>query len=73
MIKELANEIDKMTPQVVDAALAVRKETSNRSAQEHLNTLRREWAGKVQQLTRAIDDIIDPEDFMAVSGEPLYG
>lgn len=30
--------------------------------------LKQEWGVKVQQLTGAIDDIIDPEDFVAISG-----
>ena len=54
---------------MVAAALDVRKTPSNRGTRQHLDSLRREWAGKVQELTGAIDDVIDPEDFMAVSGE----
>ena len=68
LIKDLADEIDQLTPQVVEGALAVRKNPSDRAARDRLDSLRREWAGKVQQLTGAIDDIIDPEDFMAISG-----
>ena len=68
-IKDLADEVDQLTPRVVAAALDVKKTPSNRGTRQHLDSLRREWAGKVQELTGAIDDIIDPEDFMAVSGE----
>ncbi len=68
MIKVLANSVDKLTPRVVDAALGVRKDPTNQMAHEQLDSVRREWADKVQELTSAIDDIIDPEDFMAVSG-----
>ena len=68
-IKDLADEVDQLTPRVVAAALDVKKTPSNRGTRQHLDSLRREWAGKVQELTGAIDDIIDPEDFMAVSGK----
>ena len=53
---------------VVDAALAVKKSPSDATATARLEAARKEWADKVQQLTAATDDIIDPEDFMAVSG-----
>ena len=69
LIKDLADEVDKLTPQVVAAALDVRKTPEDKSTRRHLDSLRKEWAGKVQELTTAIDDIIDPKDFMAVSGE----
>ena len=67
-IKVLADSVDRLTPRVVESAMKVRKEPANKDAREQLDRVRREWAGKVQQLTGAIDDIIDPEDFMAVSG-----
>ena len=57
-----------MMPQVVEAALAVRKAPGDVTAKSRLDAARKDWAEKVQQLTTAIDDIIDPEDFMAVSG-----
>jgi len=72
MIKVLADNVDKLTPRVVEAAVKARKEPTNPASQEQLESVRRDWAEKVQQLTSAIDDIIDPEDFMAVSGERLY-
>ena len=69
MIKVLADSVDKLTPRVVKAAMSVRRDPTDRQSQKQLDSVRREWAEKVQQLTAAIDDIIDPEDFMAVSGE----
>lgn len=53
---------------VVDAALAVKKAPTDEMAKARLDAARKEWVEKVQQLTAATDDIIDPEDFMAVSG-----
>lgn len=70
-IKVLANSVDKLTPRVVEAVLEVRKDPTNQLAHNELDAVRQEWAGKVKELTGAIDDIIDPEDFMAVSGQLL--
>lgn len=53
---------------MVARAERVSKNPGDRRAKEELDTLRQEWASKVQELTQVIDDIIDPEDFMARSG-----
>ena len=68
LIKDLANAIDELTSVVVEKAERVSKNPGDRQAKEELDTLRRKWASKVQELTQVIDDIIDPEDFMAQSG-----
>lgn len=68
LIQQLAREVDGLTPLVVQAALAVRRDPGNAAARERLDGLRRDWADRVQQLTGAIDDIIDLVDFLAVSG-----
>lgn len=71
LIKDLANEIDGLTTSVVEKALNVSSNPGDQQLKEELDALRQEWAGKVQELTRVIDDIIDPEDFMAQSGDSL--
>ena len=68
LINELANQVDEVIPKVVEAARAVKKAPNDATAKDRLETARKEWADKVQQLTAATDDIIDPEDFIAVSG-----
>ena len=68
LIKDLADAIDELTYVVVNRAEMVSKNPADKKAKEELNVLRRKWASKVQELTRVIDDIIDPEDFMAQSG-----
>lgn len=68
LIKDLANAIDELTSVVVEKAERVNKNPGDRRAKEELDVLRRKWASKVQELTQVIDDIIDPEDFMAQSG-----
>lgn len=70
LITELAGQVDQVMPQVVEAAIALKKAPGDVTATSKLDAARKEWAKKVQQLTAAIDDIIDPEDFMAVSGTP---
>ena len=77
LITELASQVDEVMPRVVEAALAVKRSPGDATAKSRLDAARVEWAQKVQQLTAAIDDIIDPEDFMAVSGRlhvypPVY-
>lgn len=69
LIQNLAEEVDQLTSQVVAAAIEVRKDPDNTAARQKLDSLRKEWSQKVQQLTGAIDDVINPEDFTAVSGE----
>ena len=71
LITELASQVDEVMPRVVEAALALKRSPGDPTAKSRLDAARMEWAQKVQQLTAAIDDIIDPEDFMAVSGR-LY-
>lgn len=68
LIKDFADEVDTLTSQVVAAALNVRKTPGNRDARDKLDSLRHSWASKVQDLTGAIDDVIDPEDFVTISG-----
>ena len=68
LITELASQVDDVIPKVVEAARAVKRAPGVAGARERLDAARREWAEKVQQLTAATDDIIDPEDFIAVSG-----
>ena len=60
-------------PKVVEAAVALKKAPPEdlMAAKARLDSARREWAEKVQQLTAATDDIVDPEDFLAVSGASL--
>ena len=68
VIRVTASEIDKLTPQIVSAAVAVRRNTEDLAAREHLEMLRKEWASKVQLLTATIDEITDKGDFMAEAG-----
>ena len=68
LIKDLADEVDNMTSEVVTAALDVQKNPGSKEAREKLDALRQAWASKVQELTGAIDDVIDPENFVTISG-----
>ena len=60
--------MDDLTSVVVEKAERVSRNPGDRRAKEELDALRQKWAGKVQELTKVIDDIIDPEDFMQQSG-----
>ena len=60
-------------PKVVEVAVALKRAPPEdlMVAKASLDSASREWADKVQQLTTATYDIVDPEDFLAVSGEHL--
>lgn len=58
-----------LTSEVVERAERVSRHPGDRKAKEELDKLRQDWARKVQELTKVIDDIIDPEDFILQSGE----
>lgn len=68
----MADEVDNLTSEVVNAVLDVRKTPGSKEAREKLDSLRQSWASKVHELTGAIDDVIDPEDFVTISGEFNY-
>ena len=67
-IRETADQLDCLTQKVVEAALEARRDPSNKERQQQLNELRRQWAEKVQELTKAIDEIISASDFATTSG-----
>jgi hypothetical protein len=67
VIRVTASELDRLTPQIVSAAIAVRQNAEDSAARAHLEMLRKEWASKVQLLTTTIDEITDKGDFMAAA------
>ncbi|XP_065837557.1 uncharacterized protein [Oscarella lobularis] len=67
VIQSTAAELDKLTPQIVSAAVATRRNPDDAVAKDHLELLRREWASKVQLLTGSLDEITDKGHFMAAS------
>ena len=66
-IQELASKVDKLTTQVADKAMEVSSNPGPRNRRE-LDALRQEWTANTHKLKRVIDDIVDPEDFIALSG-----
>ncbi len=66
-IQELAGKVDKLTTRVADKAHEVSSNPGQRNREE-LDSLRQEWSSNVHKLKRVIDDIIDPEDFISLSG-----
>ena len=69
LIEELADAIDKLTSAVAEKAIEVSKNPGGGRMREDLNSLRQGWAEKVQSLKKVIDEIIDPEDFITLSGK----
>jgi len=66
-IEDLAKRVDKLTTQVADKAMEVSSNPGPRNRAE-LDNLRQKWTTNTHRLKRVIDDIIDPEDFIALSG-----
>lgn len=65
----MAGAIEELTSNVVDKAEEIGRNPGNKKSKEELNHLRQEWSRKVQELTRILDYVIDPEEFMSLSGE----
>lgn len=57
-----------MTPQVVNAGKIRLHYPTSKSADEHFENLRREFADALQRLRALVDDAIDTADFIKASG-----
>lgn len=67
-INSTASDIEKLSPQLVSAAVTVRQTPKDTSCTEHLGQLRRDWTAKIHSLTSVVDDITDFNDFVLMSG-----
>uniref|UniRef100_A0A914V0Y7 Vinculin n=1 Tax=Plectus sambesii TaxID=2011161 RepID=A0A914V0Y7_9BILA len=67
MIKYAAMQVEKLAPQVVNAARLLCARVDSKVAQENMAAFRDTWEEKVRLLTLAVDSIITVDDFLAVS------
>ncbi|XP_055677922.1 catenin alpha [Lutzomyia longipalpis] len=67
MVRYAAVQIDKLCPQVINAALILTARPSSKVAQENMEAYRMAWENQVRILTEAVDDITTIDDFLAVS------
>ena len=71
MILSAVDALDAVDPEVFPGCIAVRQDNYDKSAVEHLKLIHREWCNEVQRLVGSIDDLVDVERFMEISGECL--
>ena len=54
VIKDLAGDIDQLTPQVVESAMRVKREPGNRVAKEQLDSSRRYLHHKIKSMSSCL-------------------
>uniref|UniRef100_A0A1L8E3S0 Putative alpha-catenin n=2 Tax=Nyssomyia neivai TaxID=330878 RepID=A0A1L8E3S0_9DIPT len=67
MVRYAAVQIDKLCPQVINAALILTVRHNSKVAKENMEAYRVAWENQVRILTEAVDDITTIDDFLAVS------
>ena len=67
-LRNVATEIENVTPQVVTAARKVYRDPDNDNAQRRMEDLKHTWANTVSKLARLIDDVTDPRDYIMAAG-----
>ena len=70
-LRNVATEIENVTPQVITAARKVYRDPDSESAQKRMEDLKHKWAGTVSKLASLIDDVTDPRDYIVAAGEQL--
>lgn len=67
-INGTSNDIEKLAPQLMSAAVRVRQTPMDTGCTEHLSQLRRDWTARIHVLTSLVDDITDFNDFVLMTG-----
>ncbi len=67
LVRYAAAQVEKLAPQVVNAARILAARPQSKVAQENMNAFRDAWEEKVRLLTLAVDSVITVDDFLAVS------
>ncbi|KAL4231940.1 Catenin alpha-1 [Mactra antiquata] len=67
MVRLAASEIEKLCPQVINAARVLAARPRSKVAQENMDVFKDAWENQVRLLTDAVDDITTIDDFLAVS------
>ncbi|KAH3706718.1 catenin alpha-2-like isoform X2 [Dreissena polymorpha] len=67
MVRLAAAEIEKLCPQVVNAARVLAARPRSKVALENMDVFKEAWESQVRLLTDAVDDITTIDDFLAVS------
>ena len=67
-INGTADDIEKLAPQLMSAAVRVRQTPTDAGCTKHLGQLRRDWTARIHALTSLVDDITDFNDFVLMTG-----
>uniref|UniRef100_A0A5S6Q1X4 Vinculin n=1 Tax=Trichuris muris TaxID=70415 RepID=A0A5S6Q1X4_TRIMR len=67
MLNYAAMQVEKLAPQVVNAARLLAARHKSKPAQENMDAFKEAWEERVHLLTLAVDSIITLDDFLAVS------
>ncbi|CAI2353883.1 unnamed protein product [Caenorhabditis sp. 36 PRJEB53466] len=67
VIRHTASQLERLAPQVIEAALLLCANNTSRTSQENMEAYRKLWFQKVNLLTTALDNITTLDDFLAVS------
>ncbi|KAF1751568.1 hypothetical protein GCK72_018122 [Caenorhabditis remanei] len=67
VIQHTATQLERLAPQVSQAALLLCAEPTSKLAQENMEAYKNMWFEKVNLLTTALDNIMTLDDFLAVS------
>ena len=67
-LRNVATEIENLTPQVVTAARSVYRDPDSEHAQRRMEGLKQRWANTISTLASLIDDVTDPRDYIVAAG-----
>lgn len=67
MVRYAAMQVEKLAPQVVNAARLLAARPDSKPAQENMEAFKEAWEERVRVLTLAVDSIVTLDDFLAVS------
>ncbi|KHJ46462.1 vinculin family protein [Trichuris suis] len=67
IVNYAAMQVDKLAPQVINAARLLAARHKSKPAQENMDAFKEAWEERVHLLTLAVDSIITLDDFLAVS------
>lgn len=70
-IQHLTQEVEQLSPKLMSAAESAFSKGGS-TCWEHLNFLSDEWSQRVRNLTSAVDEVVDPRDFIVVAELNIY-
>ena len=69
VILSAVSALEAVDPEVYPGCIAVRQDNYDKGAVEHLKLIHREWCNEVRRLLGSIDDLVDVQRFVELSGK----